>query len=247
MQDIYEDINFVLYKKDTKEQVGTIQFGVVQAEEDSNGASTLTQLRKHDYGKILWLGVDNKYQGCGYGKLLMTLAIGYWLAKDAKISAIELDDCSDNYGQETDNIYFKLGFRKVNASSPETLVVSFSSLQPTKTHNARVAASSCPDFGDILNYLSHFVDPNDAITRGNSRMSWDDLLKNYTLKKLSNGKVNNTNYLKQIIDTLKHVNVIERRKRPLIQTTQQIQRSTKKQCVEMVITRSMARKQLKAK
>lgn len=187
--DKYATINFVLIDRkgpDKPKKVGTIEFGVLQSEPIKNteyNVSPLDILHTGDYGKILWIQVEKEYLGQGYGKLLMILAIGYFLTENANISAIELDDCSDNYGKPN-NIYFKLGFRMVNSTNPETLVVSFSKTTPISRQVQNSLKIS--DFGNIENLLQSIV----SLDRATKEVSWDDLKNKFTLTKstIINGK-----------------------------------------------------------
>ena len=69
-------------------------------------------------GYILWVCVDNEYQGKGIGKKLIYRAVKN-LSKKGCV-CIQLDDMSDNAWNEKHNIYLKMGFKYVNVKpNPE--------------------------------------------------------------------------------------------------------------------------------
>lgn len=256
-QDRYATINFLLIdnREEKEKKVGTITFGVLPAEqpdEDDQGRP-IPMLRSIDYAKITWLEVNKEYHLQGYGKLLMILAIGYLLYENAQISAIELDDCSDIKPKDLSHediakltplekhkygIYYKLGFRIVNTTNIETLVVSFSKSVPFPPQVAN--SLKCSDCESMENLLKLLVNQDKA----SKLVYWNEFIQKFKLKITTNAtssKENNDTILENIINVLRQtcaINLNCKRSFNNRSSNQQVtQRNSK--CPRTIITRSM--------
>lgn len=112
----YEDDSIGIKLRQNGNELGSITFIV---SEQSTGYKRPTKYRKGDEEEnvcsIIYISVNENFQGRGLGYYLMLLASLYTKQNYPNITKAKLDDCSDRSGDVVGNLYFKTRMTPIEA------------------------------------------------------------------------------------------------------------------------------------
>lgn len=141
------------------------------------------------------LYINDKYQGMGYGTLLMILFICYVLnnIEDAYyIKKISLDDCSAKTCTKK-SLYYKLGFRILNNYTMEIMSINFLQPKPSKSKILKQHKYSDDTEPSIVYYDTIFNYYGDLIQNEKYKVLFEKLIIDIKNKKKFI-KIYNKNY-----------------------------------------------------
>lgn len=136
----------------------------------------------NDCVSIGHLYVNDKYQGKGFGKLIILLMISYLeIATCNQVTSISLEDHSDR-SLDRSSIYYKLGFRITDSTSPEEMRIFLNSkLIPENVNLYNYGNSTgsqvVPKYKNVIDYLKQNLNKTHATTD----ITWDIFLKDYKI------------------------------------------------------------------
>ena len=122
--------------------------------------------------KILFLIVQQQFQGQGFGKLLMLYLFNFiirFYSNYFLIKSISLDDCSD-LACTRQSIYYKLNFRILSSDNPEIMKVNF--LKPSTSKISKNFHFSYEQNGKVSPpiHFNSFIDFYNKLVYDNNKL-----------------------------------------------------------------------------
>ena len=130
-------------------EIGTIQYSDIETKTNYE-TDELTDILSV---KIIWVDVNEDYQGKGIGNLLIICMISLIKYNNKKLE-ITLDDCSPRSGYKN-CIYFKLGFRHLSKTTGDMYIcINHKPDDEGYTYNNEITPEPINSFSSVVEFLN---------------------------------------------------------------------------------------------